>query len=467
MSIIFFILASLSYFWLNYYKPKFGLKILLFLLPTYLWRVNIFGIPTTFLEVMIMSGVLVFIIKNWLGLKENIKKRFKGQLKGWRYPFDIEMILVVVVALVAAGVAGFNSSALGIYKAYFLEPVFLAILIFNYFGRETKWRELIMPLVYSGIIVSLFGWYQGFFDLTLMNPKWGAAPFNRITSFFDNPNAVGLFLVPIILLAVVLVKPKWDKRKTEKDGEMLVLFGFLLLAVGAIALAKSDGAIMALGAGLFLEMMLMDKKKRLMAGVLAVICLVSIVSFAPLKNKMIENLTLSNLSGEIRKQQWRETWQMLTDGRIIWGGGLSNYQEAVKPYHVPGIYFNFEKDQDFRRKIVIFDDNYKADHWQPTEIYKYPHNILLNFWTELGLLGVLVFVWVIGKYLTIGVKLLKVAKGEDRLMVIGLVCAMVAIVIHGLVDVPYFKNDLSAMFWVLVMMMGMVNYRMKNKLNGS
>ena len=29
---------------------------------------------------------------------------------------------------------------------------------------------------------------------------------------------------------------------------------------------------------------------------------------------------------------------------------------------------------------------------------------------------------------------------------------MVVIIVHGLVDVPYFKNDLAVMFWALVAM---------------
>ncbi len=33
---------------------------------------------------------------------------------------------------------------------------------------------------------------------------------------------------------------------------------------------------------------------------------------------------------------------------------------------------------------------------------------------------------------------------------LGVLLALVGIVIHGLVDVPYFKNDLSLEFWVLL-----------------
>jgi hypothetical protein len=35
-------------------------------------------------------------------------------------------------------------------------------------------------------------------------------------------------------------------------------------------------------------------------------------------------------------------------------------------------------------------------------------------------------------------------------MQLGIVLAMVAIIVHGLVDVPYFKNDLALEFWTLL-----------------
>jgi len=40
-------------------------------------------------------------------------------------------------------------------------------------------------------------------------------------------------------------------------------------------------------------------------------------------------------------------------------------------------------------------------------------------------------------------------------------CSMIVIIIHGLVDAPYFKNDLAMMFWLLVALAGMINLDLK------
>ncbi|MBU4014686.1 hypothetical protein KJ878_00585 [Patescibacteria group bacterium] len=38
---------------------------------------------------------------------------------------------------------------------------------------------------------------------------------------------------------------------------------------------------------------------------------------------------------------------------------------------------------------------------------------------------------------------------------------MIAITIHGLVDVPYFKNDLAVMFFILIAIIGLINLNNK------
>jgi hypothetical protein len=44
----------------------------------------------------------------------------------------------------------------------------------------------------------------------------------------------------------------------------------------------------------------------------------------------------------------------------------------------------------------------------------------------------------------------KATEPEWRPIFLGALLALVAIVVHGLVDVPYFKNDLSLEFWAIV-----------------
>ena len=144
--------------------------------------------------------------------------------------------------------------------------------------------------------------------------------------------------------------------------------------------------------------------------------------------------------------------KVLTGPKFWLGAGLDSYQEAVAPYHQEGIFFNRDKIENFHAKAWASAE-IREKYWQPVEVYLYPHNIFLNFWSELGLLGALLFIWIIIKHSYSSLKL-TIAYGREKkpekYLALGLLAAMVAIIIHGLVDVPYFKNDLSVLFWLIV-----------------
>jgi len=256
---------------------------------------------------------------------------------------------------------------------------------------------------------------------------------------------------------------------------------FIIFALLAILFASSEGALVGILAGWFVMALLwaankFRKRYFVCTAKLFVILCLSFSIIAPwffLKvipehkyfnfsssalNFVSDKLMLKDFSGEVRKQQWRETWRMMSasPATFIFGTGLSGYQENVEPYHQEGIFFNHERDVNFRDKIVWQEGDYKAKHWRPVEIYMYPHNIFLNFWTELGLAGMVLFAWIIGRFLYIAFRLAQI-DSKNKGIALGLLGAMVAIFVHGLVDVPYFKNDLAVVFWVLLATLGALN----------
>ncbi len=79
----------------------------------------------------------------------------------------------------------------------------------------------------------------------------------------------------------------------------------------------------------------------------------------------------------------------------------------------------------------------------------YPHDIWLTFWVELGLLGVLAFAVILFSLLWRGLRSLQQTEGFYRAALWGVVGALVMWTVHGLVDSPYWKNDMSVEFWIL------------------
>jgi putative inorganic carbon (HCO3(-)) transporter len=134
------------------------------------------------------------------------------------------------------------------------------------------------------------------------------------------------------------------------------------------------------------------------------------------------NPTDPNNSLDQRVRLWKSTLRMLQD-HPIFGTGLSGFSRTIDAYRGVSGY---------------------------TDQLIYPHNILLNFWTETGLLGLAAFAWIFVQAARLTWRGWRAGTAAWRPLQLGVLLALVGIVVHGLVDVPYFKNDLSLEFWVLL-----------------
>ena len=79
-----------------------------------------------------------------------------------------------------------------------------------------------------------------------------------------------------------------------------------------------------------------------------------------------------------------------------------------------------------------------------------PHNLYLNLWLETGFLGLIGFLGMVA--VSIFESLKNFLKTKNYLIILPL-AALIAILVHGIVDTPYFKNDLSLLFWIVLGMM--------------
>jgi O-antigen ligase len=122
---------------------------------------------------------------------------------------------------------------------------------------------------------------------------------------------------------------------------------------------------------------------------------------------------------DFRIRIWGQTMRMLSH-HLLLGIGLGNYEQAMGPY------------------------------WQNLTHVIYPHNIVLNFWATTGLLGLVAFGWLAVRAFILGWRGWRQQKTAWRPFHLGVMLALVAMVVHGLVDVPFFKNDLSLEFWALL-----------------
>ncbi|KKU16933.1 MAG: O-antigen polymerase [Candidatus Azambacteria bacterium GW2011_GWA2_45_90] len=80
-----------------------------------------------------------------------------------------------------------------------------------------------------------------------------------------------------------------------------------------------------------------------------------------------------------------------------------------------------------------------------------PHNVFLAFWLQTGIFGLIAFIWLLILFFKRGFEMIKKDSGTAVLCL----SLMIYILLHGLVDTTYWKNDLAVIFWLTVF----VNFR--------
>lgn len=450
------IIALVFFAIIAYLRLHLSVLLIIALLPAYLLRFNVFSIPSTLLEAMILISFLVWVYR---ATNFQVRKWYKEKNNRAHYPFAKEIIAILVLAFISLGLAKFSNAGLGILKAYFFEPIILYILILNTLQGKKRREGIVLALSLGALHVSFLALYQQISGLYIFNPSWALAETRRVVSWFGYPNAVGLYLAPIVAISFSYLHKIIKEKIKQKSFLKIILSLSIITSILAIYFAKSEGALIALAFALALYIFLIFKHAKIVIPLIIIGFALVVFSSTSLRTYAFEKISLKDLSGEIRKQQWRETMHTLSGPNFILGNGLSSYPQAVAPYHQEGIFFDADKIENFH-SVLYGSAELRAKYWQPVEIYLYPHNIFLNFWTELGIFGLIVFIWLIFRFEYIAFNLFK--KNKDYLA-LGLFAAMWVIIIHGLVDVPYFKNDLSALFFILLALLA--SLKLDNKLN--
>jgi O-antigen ligase len=439
---------------LAYKRIEWAVALVVFLLPSYLVRFSVVEVPMTLLEVMILVlfGVQMYrLVYRWYRSSRDQRLKVKSQKSNYKW--------LILLFLLAGGVGVFVSvdwvAGLGIWKAYFVEPVMFFFVFINVISRD-KLSLITRAIGGSALIVAIPAVVQKFWPIGIENGFWAAEETRRVVSWYGFPNAVGLYLGAIVVLLIgVSLKSTFDCAQVLGKIKSRSLKGFyiltIILSVLAVLFARSEGALVGIIVGVVLLGVVLIPRMRIRGYLLSLVLLAGLLVFLlPGLQEVEDKLLLRDVSGQIRQQQWDETAEMLKDGRVLFGSGLSNYQNAIEPYHQEGVWIEDYNDPDWLKKINR-DEEFRKAHWQPVEIYMYPHNFILNFWVEIGFGGLIVFLFLIIRF----IQNYKKCPDESKEMYKILIIVLMAILVHGLVDVPYFKNDLSVFFW-LIMGMGVV-----------
>ncbi|MFA7253005.1 MAG: O-antigen ligase family protein [Patescibacteria group bacterium] len=383
-----------------------------FLFPFYFFRFDILGIPTNIFEIAVALSVLSIF---YFVFSAKRKLKF-GPL--WPY-------FILLAAFLSVFLSIDEATALGIFKGWFAIPFLLYFSIINIF-TEKNISKLIFPLYISSLLVALWTVAQKASIVGTLFYQKGDNTFGqyleqgRTFGPFESPNFLAMFLVPAFFLSIII----WPLL-VSKFVKICFLVS-LALPLTALYFSQSKAGILALVFSVIFAILIIIRgradnsrsKASFKTKSIFLLPILASIIFAFLAYTKID---LNSGSNNVRKEIYSYSWQM-AGGSPIKGIGLGSFQDEIA-------------------SLSSTNESFKL-YGLPYALH--PHNIFLAFWLYLGALGILAFLSVLAWYYC------NLFKIKDYFVKALLFAGMTAVLIHGLFDTTYFKNDLSALFWLLL-----------------
>ncbi len=239
----------------------------LFSLPLYLLRCNKASIcyspiPFTFLELLIL---ITFFF--WFFQKYAKKRSITKIIKEIKDKIPLILQIFIAVFLVSAGINILFSpdklSALGFYKAYFVEPILFFLVIFDYLNEKGNFKLFFWSFLSSSLWISLLALVEKVFNFSPFNATEFAAR-GRVGAIYQTSNSVGLLIGPLIIVLVgyILYLRKEEKNQTLFGVEeiKIAIVALVLLLIGLFSSGSRGAWLGIVASGIFFFGFILFKK---------------------------------------------------------------------------------------------------------------------------------------------------------------------------------------------------------------
>lgn len=372
----------------------------IFFLPIYLIRFSIFGFSTNVLDWLLFACLVVGAIfhRDKIITKLLLRKEISA----------VFLVGLIFSGFVVSVLVNRNyATGLGIIKSWFLLPIAFAFLS-KAVIREDRLKNIFFVYYFSAFFVAL---------ISLTYFFCGAVTFDgRLQGFFNSPNYLAMYLAPAIFVLYQLLF--WAQSLKRKLG---VLFcGVAILS--ALFLTQSYASWLAIFVA-FSFVFLLEQKIYWRKLLVIALILVAIIFSQLGEDKFSKLVNLENRSSlSSRKMIWRSTEKILKDN-WLWGIGAGNFQTKY-----------LAEQKNFPPYL----------EWA----VPHPHNLYLAFWLYGGIGSLLSFLLLLCFWFYRVLRIQK--KSQLKFIVLGI---MVYVLLHGVVDTTYFKNDLAVIFWLLFVLL--------------
>ncbi len=335
----------------------------------------------------------------------------------------LSLLLLGAFSLVTVAMPEFRGNSIREFRTTILFPALCFLLLAALFEGSERRPVLLTMLrlgvdaaILSGVIIALIAFVQfaqgGGLDVEGVR---------RVRSIFRHPNDLALYLGRIVPVAgaLALFGPRGGRRWAYAAATLVTL--------GGVLLSYSRGGYLGVAAALFV-LLCATGNRRWIGGYVVALVGGAALAFGTGIQRFTALLHPTGGSDGLRIDIWQAAADMLRD-HPAWGVGLDQFIAQYPRYIRPAA-------------------------WQE-RFTAHPHNILLDFYVRLGLLGLAWLLFTLPPFIVRGWRAAKRRKAEgDRLrfaLAVGATGALADFAVHGMVDQDYFLHMLAYGFWLAIL----------------
>jgi O-antigen ligase len=383
-----------------------------FFYPAYLLKFQIAGIPFTGLEIFVylIFGLWIFhVVSDRTAIVWDKTTKWY-----WYAAFAIAVgaALGVIfapnfISLPSGETLDAKRTALGVWKGWVFAPAIYFALLTQVLKTKDDVKNVLRSFVYSAALVGIISDVFGLFGE-------GVTTDMRLRGFFESANYLALYLVPAILMNIYffLTRPKSLRFYDKLDLASLAILAYCLFFTQSYA--GIIGVFGALGIAALYHLLKNPKqRKKIIIALVVLGATFAVILVTQLNSpKFKQSLDYKNRSStSVRLEIYRTSWDLIKKSPLVGIG--------------PGL---FQANYQNQAPITL---GHAPLEWN----MPHPHNIFLAFWLNAGIIGLAGFIFI-----------LILAHRRFTFPLI----ALWGILIHGMFDMPFWKNDLAMIFWLVI-----------------
>ncbi len=335
--------------------------------------------------------------------------------------FALAWLAVGVLSTIVVANPTYRGDSLRELRWTVIEPVVFYFLYIYVVRSQRTILRVFDGLVLAAAAISLYGIYQLAFDVRTV----AAGDLSRVVSVYLHPNNLALYLGRVLPLAAALALYLPRLQQTRR-----ILYAIACLPIlAAITFTFSRGGWLGVAGALLLVAVLgwrfVFRGKIARRTLLGVGGGLALLAGGGLLFALLRLRDLSSIG--LRVYIWEGAIKMLRD-HPIFGVGLDQF------YHQ---YLDKYIDRSNPQAVA-------------EQFTSHPHNLVLDYWLRLGIIGLLIASWLVVSFYRFGFWLLRLTRDAgSRAVLIAILAGMTDFLLHGLIDQAYFIPDLALIFWLL------------------